>query len=91
MEVALERAREYLRRGHDTPEGRRYIAKNLECEHDDKRFGGLTEAGRVAAIQRSSALTAGAAYPSTIMRAFISRMSVKLVMFASRLLRQAGE
>jgi hypothetical protein len=29
--------------------------------------------------------------PNTIMRAFISRISVMLVIFASRLLRQAGE
>src|SRR5450759_1294616 len=45
---------------------------------------------RPAAIMLLTALPPAPPTPNTIMRAFISRMSVMLVMFASRLLEQAG-
>src|SRR5260370_30136709 len=43
-----------------------------------------------AAIMLLTALPPAPPTPNTIMRAFISRISVMLVIFASRLLRQAG-
>src|ERR1700686_3321018 len=46
---------------------------------------------RPASIMLLTALPPAPATPNTIMRAFISRMSVMPVIFASRLLSQAGE
>jgi hypothetical protein len=56
MEVALERACQYLRTGRDSHEARRYIARKiLKCaEAGDKTLTGLTEAGRIAATELSS-------------------------------------
>jgi hypothetical protein len=53
MEVALERACKLLAAGSDRHDARRYIATQiLQCaESGDKTLGGLTEAGRAAAIE----------------------------------------
>jgi hypothetical protein len=53
MEIALERACEYLPVGNDAHEGRRYVAsKILECAERGKgTVVVLTAAGRAAAIE----------------------------------------
>ncbi|MFH1342224.1 MAG: hypothetical protein ABIL01_13645 [Pseudomonadota bacterium] len=53
MEVALERACKLLASGSDHHDARRHIASRiLQCaENGDKTLGGLTEAGRAAAIE----------------------------------------
>ena len=53
MEVALERACKLLAASSDHHDVRRHIAtKILQCaESGDKTLGGLTEAGRAAAIE----------------------------------------
>lgn len=53
MEVALERACKVLADGGDLHDVRRHIAtKILQCaESGDTTLGGLTEAGRAAAIE----------------------------------------
>jgi hypothetical protein len=56
MEVALERACKLLADGGDRHDARRHIATHiLQCaENGDKTLGGLTEAGRAAAIALSA-------------------------------------
>ena len=58
MEVALDRACKTLPDGAEEHWARRHIAsKILECaERGDKTLGGLTNAGRVAVSELSSAL-----------------------------------
>ncbi len=53
MEIALDRACEHLGFARDRHDARRHIASNiLECAlHGDRTLGGLTEAGRVAAME----------------------------------------
>jgi hypothetical protein len=56
MEVALERACQYLRTAGEAHKARRYIAKKImECaEGGDNTLTGLTEAGRIAATELSA-------------------------------------
>jgi hypothetical protein len=57
MEVALERACQYLRMERDAHEARRHIAKKIveRAEGGDKTLTGLTRAGRIAATELSTA------------------------------------
>lgn len=57
MEVALERACEFLAAGSEQHDARRHIAsKIVECaKRGDRTLGGLTNAGRVAASELSVA------------------------------------
>jgi len=56
MEMALDRACEFLGVGSDHQEARRHVASRiLECAlRGERTLDGLTEAGRIVALQASS-------------------------------------